>query len=120
MVHEAAHVFHNCRRESIGLRETRSRQYLLNIDFRQRETFAYACEVYGRALELADNHKMRLQLIAEVEEEFVPPDDRVDMEKFVCALSAAAVARNGWKKILQICAPVKQTKTLLSSGNEPV
>jgi hypothetical protein len=34
VVHEAAHVFHNCKRATIGLRETRTKEFLLNIDFR--------------------------------------------------------------------------------------
>ena len=33
VVHEAAHIFHNCKRRSIGLREIRGREWLLEIDF---------------------------------------------------------------------------------------
>ena len=47
VVHEAAHVFHNCKRETIGLPRIRGREWLLEIDFRKRELFAYACEVYS-------------------------------------------------------------------------
>lgn len=47
VIHEAAHVFHNCKRGTIGLRETRAKQCLLDIDYRKRETFAYACEAYA-------------------------------------------------------------------------
>ena len=118
VVHEAAHVFHNCKRYTVGLPETRTREFLLNIDFHQRETFAYACEVYSRILELADSRKARLEMLAEVKEEFVPPDDSVDLEKFWTALSAAANARNGWKQILQICAPPKPATNILKTGYE--
>ena len=52
LVHEAAHVFHNCKRATVGLPHTRRREWLLQIDFRKRETFAYACEAYSRILEL--------------------------------------------------------------------
>jgi hypothetical protein len=45
IVHEAAHIFHNCKRATIGLRETRTKEWLLDIEYRKRETFAYACEV---------------------------------------------------------------------------
>ena len=107
VVHEAAHVFHNCKRHTAGLPETKTREFLLNIDFRQRETFAYACEVYSRILKLADNPKDRLKLLAEAKEEFTPPDDSVNLEKFWAALSTATIARNGWKHILQICASPK-------------
>lgn len=51
IVHEAAHIFHNCKRETVGLRPTRTKQWLLDIEFRKRETFAYSCEAYARVLE---------------------------------------------------------------------
>ena len=59
VVHEMAHVFHNWKRAWTGLRETRHREFLLNIDFRKRETFAFACEVYSRILELGRNPRER-------------------------------------------------------------
>jgi len=110
VVHEAAHVFHNCKRETVGLPETRTREFLLNIDFCQRETFAYACEVYSRMLELAATRTARVNLVTEIEREFHPPDERVDVAKFRSAVAAAAQANNGWKKILQVCAPVKRER----------
>lgn len=64
IVHEAAHVFHNSKRERLGLRSTRRREFLLEIDFHQRETFAYACEAYSRILELGHSKKERLELLA--------------------------------------------------------
>jgi hypothetical protein len=33
VVHEAAHIFHNCKRQKIGLPATRRREWLLDIDF---------------------------------------------------------------------------------------
>ena len=84
-----------------------TKKFLLNIEYRERETFAYACEVYSRILELADNRKERMKLAEEVKKVFVPPDGRVDLEKFHEAISSACAARNGWKKILQVCAPAK-------------
>ena len=47
IVHEAAHVFHNCKRETVGLPATRTREWLLSIEFGKRETFAYTCEAYS-------------------------------------------------------------------------
>jgi hypothetical protein len=117
VVHEAAHVFHNCKRVTVGLPETRAKEFLLNIDFCQRETFAYACEVYSRILELADSRQERMILLEEARSDFIPPDDRVDLEKFREALSVAASARNGWKKILQVCAPAKRATT--SADGQP-
>jgi hypothetical protein len=103
VVHEAAHVFHNCKRNTIGLPRTRKREFLLNIEFRQRETFAYACEVYSRILELSDDRRERMRLAEQAEEDFDPPDGRVDIDTFRAAVTAAASAKNGWKKILQMC-----------------
>ena len=48
VLHEAAHVFHNCKRATLGLPSSRRREWLLEIEFRKRETFAYACEAYSR------------------------------------------------------------------------
>lgn len=108
VVHEAAHVFHNCKRATLGLPETRTREFLLNIDFHERETFAYACEAYSRILEHAHSSGHRLALVAEIEasieKQDFPPEERVDIEKYRKALSEAARARNGWKKILRCCA----------------
>ena len=55
IVHEVAHIFHNCKRATIGLRETRTKVWLLDIEYRKRETFAYACEAYARILERGMN-----------------------------------------------------------------
>lgn len=36
-MHEAAHVFHNCKRSNLGLTETQSKVWLLDIEYRKRE-----------------------------------------------------------------------------------
>lgn len=106
VVHEAAHIFHNNKRERFGLPFTRRREYLLEIDSLQRETFAYACEAYSRILELGRTRKERAALLAEMEEDdYAVGDDTVDKEKYKQALCTAVDARNGWKQILAICAP---------------
>jgi len=63
IVHEAAHVFHNCKRMTIGLPYTRNREWLLEIDFRKRETFAYSCEAYSRILEMCSSRKQLKPLL---------------------------------------------------------
>jgi hypothetical protein len=105
VVHEAAHIFHNCKRETIGLRQTRTREWLLEIDFGKRETFAYACEAYSRLHALGDGARERQRLLAEHEQESMPPDERVDAVEYVDILREAVAARNGWKRILQRCSP---------------
>ena len=110
VIHEAAHIFHNCKRETVGLRETRRREWLLEIDFAKRETFAYACEAYSRILELGETRSARSRLLSEHAEEPMPPDDRVEGAEYVDILREAVAARNGWKRILERCAPPKQIR----------
>ena len=105
VVHEAAHIFHNCKRSTIGLPETRRREWLLDIDFGQRETFAYACEAYSRILTLGRTRSERQAVLAAHGDGPVPGHDSVDTEEYLDILGEAVEARNGWKRILQRCAP---------------
>jgi hypothetical protein len=108
IVHEAAHLLHKCRRDVVGLQATRQRKYLLDIFFRQQETFAYCCEAYGRLRELGVTAQERQQRLDELEDR-PPPDASVDPDEYVDILREALRARNGWKCILQRCAPPKLT-----------
>ena len=103
MVHEAAHIFHNCTREMIGLPATRRREWLLEIDYAKRETFAYSCEAYSRILKLGETCSARSRLLSELAEGPMPPDERVDGAEYVDILREAVAARNGWKRILERC-----------------
>ena len=103
IVHETAHMFHNNKRRAAGLPETRTREWLLDIEFRKRETFAYACEAYGRFLELSTRPAERRMLLGELQHP--PADDRVDEGEYRDILEEAVVARNGWKRILARCSP---------------
>ena len=100
VVHEAAHIFHNCKRTMIGLPEKRRQEWLLPIAFRQRETFAYACEAYSRILARGGNLLEGRSLAEEYGARFIPADDRVDAEELSDIVTEAAGARNGWKRIL--------------------
>src|SRR5262249_5588440 len=66
VLHETAHIFHNCKRHTAGLPERGRREWLLDIDFRMRENFAYACEAYGRILELGPRPSDRAELLSEL------------------------------------------------------
>jgi hypothetical protein len=104
VVHEAAHVFHNTRRRTIALPETRRQQWLLPIEFRKRETFAYAIEAYSRIRELARKPAERRPLLEQLMSQPPPPDGCVDPEEYFDILSEAIGRRNGWKVILERCA----------------
>ena len=116
VVHEAAHIFHNCKRDRIGLQGTRRREWVLEIDFRMREPFAYACEALSRIYELADGPRLRRALLAEIETGPMPSDDRVDAGEYIDILQEAVSTRNGWKRILQRCAPQPGRSTSRSTA----
>jgi len=105
VVHEAAHTFHNCKRRTVGLQETRTKEWLVELEFKKRETFAYACEAYSRILELGPTRADRHRLLAELERGPMPNDKRVDTDEYVSILQEAVRAKNGWKRILERCQP---------------
>ena len=108
VVHEAAHIFHNCKRETIGLpAATRRREWLLEIDYTKREMFAYSCEAYSRILEFGETRSTRSRLLSELAEGPMPPDERVEGAEYIDILREAVAARNGWKRILERCFSVK-------------
>lgn len=102
VVHEIAHVFHNCKRTAAGLPQVRGREWLLDVEYSKRETFAHACEAFSRILEQAATPADRRALA----EEFAVGSTSTAWERdMVDTVRAAAAARNGWKTILQRCAP---------------
>jgi len=105
VLHETAHIFHNCKRRTAGLAERGRLEWLLDIDFKMRETFAYACEAYGRILELGSRPSNRRLLLSELLDGPMPNDDRVDETDYRDILSQAVAGRSGWRRILRRCAP---------------
>ncbi len=111
VVHEAAHAFHNCKRGQAGLKETRAREWLLDIEFRKRETFAYACEVYSRLCELGRNRKERQALLDELAAEPGFLENCTDFEELIEMLRKALSERNGWKHIHERCRPARSRRS---------
>lgn len=109
LVHEVAHIFHNCKRRTVGLRETRHQEWLLEIDYGKRETFAYACETYSRIRELGNGPQARQMLLSEYALGPMPSDDRVDVVEYLDILGEAVAARNGWKHIFARCSSPRQS-----------
>ncbi len=105
IIHETAHIFHNCKRETIGLPHTRTREWLLPIDFEKREPFAYACEAFSRILELSCRRADYRLLLDEYARTSLTGDERVDDQEIVDILAEAISVRNGWKRILERCSP---------------
>jgi hypothetical protein len=104
-VREAGHIYHNWRRDYAGLPHSRRKERLLEIEYRKRETFAYACEVYAPVLEQARSPRERLMLIGEYAQRRMRNDERVNPDELVGILRETAAARSGWKWILVRCAP---------------
>lgn len=118
VVHEVAHVFHNCKRDSVGLSVTRRREWLLDIDYRKRETFAYACEAYARIVGRARDLAGRAVLAREYGCDGRISEARVDPAEVADILHEAAPRRNGWKGILARCAP--PTRSAARAGRTEV
>ena len=120
IVHEAAHIFHNCKRRTIGLRETRTKEWLLDIEFRKRETFAYSCEAYARIVARTRNPAERRALAAEYGSKRRISAERVDPAEVASIVAEAASTRNGWRAILARCAPTTKPRSALQLAREMV
>lgn len=110
VVHEVAHIFHNCKRRDAGLKGSSRKEWLLDIDFKKREPFAYACEAYATVLRRAKRPAERLALAAELPDSFGTTDSRVEHGEVARILRLAAERRNGWKAILELCASPKKPR----------
>jgi hypothetical protein len=116
IVHEAAHIFHNCKRATIGLRETRTKEWLLDIAYRKRETFAYSCEAYARVLQRGKSPAERRALAEEYGRTAHISEERANVAAVVSIVSEAAAARNGWKAILARCSPTRRRAVRAAEG----
>lgn len=92
---------------------TRTKEWLLDIEYRKRETFAYSCEAYARVLERAKSPSERLALAADYGSTVRISEERVDFAEVAGIVAEAAAARNGWKVILARCAPTSRPKSNL-------
>ena len=119
VVLEAAHVFHNCKRAAVGLPRTGRREWLLDIDFGHRETFAYACEAYSRIVVLAAATAARRMTLTRHAEGALPCGPAVDLDEYLDILDEAVQTRNGWKRILQRCAPRRSANTAAQTWRRP-
>jgi hypothetical protein len=110
VIHEAAHVFHNCKRRTAGLPETKTKEWLLLLEFSKRETFAYSCEAYGWIVERSSSKAERLALGERFAAHgFGQCDEDMDPNEVTDIVQEACHARNGWKAILARCSPEKRS-----------
>jgi hypothetical protein len=85
-------------------------EWLLDIEYRKRETFAYSCEAYARVLERGKNPTERRALAEEYGSTVRISEERVDAAEVAGIVAEAAAARNGWKVILARCAPTSRPR----------
>jgi len=105
VLHECAHTLHDTKLRDVGLPAPRRREWLVELVFSKRETFAYSCEAYGCISALAGSVAERKALLEEHANSSLPDDERVDHAEYLDILREAVAARNGWKRILARCMP---------------
>ncbi len=102
----------------MGLPATKSREWLLPVEYRKRETFAYACEAYGCILERAKDRTQRLVLAQKVAgSRFGHWDETVDPIEVADIVRAACESRNGWRVILRRCSPPQRHRVRREGAN---
>jgi len=101
VVHEVAHLLHDLRRAEVGLNPPD--RMVIEVAPAQRETFAYACEMYACIEHATKPGPQRRELAALVCVEHVPADHRVDVASLRrTLLSASSTGESGWSSILRL------------------
>ncbi len=119
IVHEVAHIFHNCKRATVNLPTTRRHEWLLDIDFRKRELFAYACETYGCILAAGGTRECRIDALARHVEGELPRDESIDIGEYLGILAESVRSRSGWKVILRRCSPTGPSRLHVAGTRAP-
>ncbi len=97
VVHETAHLLHYLKPTNFGLDIRRHQQRFVDIEFRHRELFAFACEAYSRVV-LRGPRPSRVAFAQKMcEGAFSFP--RGSIEEVAALVLNAARARNGWRVI---------------------
>lgn len=105
VVHEAAHLLHNNKRRYLALPERGRSEWLLDLDFRKRELFAYACEFWSRISASAQARKDRMALIDELSPRLENFESEFDADEMEDMLRAVARARYPWRVLARACKP---------------
>jgi len=97
VVHEAAHLLHYLKPRNFGLYVRRHQERFVDIEFRHRELFAFACEAYSRVVPHGPR-KSRIAFAERMKQDaFSFP--KGEMEEVAALVLDAARARNGWRLI---------------------
>ncbi len=97
IVHEAAHLLHYLKPRHYRLHTRRGQQRFVDVEFRHRELFAFACEAYSRVV-LHGGRKSRIAFAEKMHDgAFSFP--RSQVEEIAALVLGAAHARIGWRVI---------------------
>jgi len=97
VVHEAAHLLHYLKPGHYGLHVRRGQERFVDVEFRHRELFAYACEAYSRVV-LHSERRSRISFAEKMlEDAFSFP--RGQIQQVAALVGDASRARNGWRVI---------------------
>ncbi len=97
VVHETAHLLHYLKPAHHGLHLRRGQERFVDVEFRHRELFAYACEAYSQVVRCGAR-KSRVSFAEKMQEDaFSFP--RGEIEEVAGLVLLAARARNGWRVI---------------------
>ena len=119
VIHEAAHLLHFLKPRNFGFHVRRGQERFVDIEFRHRELFAYACEAYSQVVSLGDR-KSRISFAERMREgAFSFPQSEIG--EVASLVLDAARARNGWRVIREatvIHRTRRRVKTVASSQSE--
>ena len=97
IIHEAAHLLHYLKPRNFGLHVRRHQERFVDIEFRHRELFAYACEAYSRVVPHRER-KLRIAFAEKMADAaFSFPQGQLG--EIAALVLSAARARNGWRVI---------------------
>jgi hypothetical protein len=114
VVHEAAHLLHYLKPEHYGLHARRGQERFVDVEFRHRELFAFACEAYSRVV-LQGERKSRISFAARMREDaFTFSLDYLD--DVAALVLTAAGARSGWRVIREATVVRRVQKAQVGNG----
>jgi len=116
IVHEAAHLLHYLKPAAYGLQVRRGQERFVDVEFRHRELFAFACEAYSRVV-LQSDRKARVSFAEKMRKDAFsfPHDPLDDVANFVLT---AARARNGWQAIRKATVPPSRRRRASSKDQD--
>ena len=119
LVHEAARVICSAKRGAAGLRQSKSRIWLIDMVPARHRMFAHACEFYSHIRERSRGPVQRRNILREYAGSPQPTGRNVDRVELLRILNSAVDVRDGWKRILVECSEGRQRRRAASRRRPP-